>query len=109
MADTQLPITISGKDFDLTESLKEYVELKLGRLARFAHGAERIGVELDVDHGHQSGALYRVEVWVYFPGETIQAGEKAEDMHAAIDLVYPKLERQLVDRKEKLLDQRQGG
>lgn len=101
-----IPITISGKDFQLTPSIKSYVEEKLSRLQRFAKDAQRIGVELDVDRGHQHGELFRVEVWVYMPGETIQAGEKAEDMHAAIDLVYPKLERQLVDRKEKKLDHR---
>ncbi len=101
-----VPITISGKDFPLTPALKNYVEAKLGRLTRFAPRAQRIGVELDIDHSQQTGAIYRVEVWVYFPNQTIEAGVKADDMHAAIDLVYPKLERQLVELKEKRLSRR---
>lgn len=101
-----VPITISGKNFPLTPSLKQYVEDKLGRLTRFAPNVQRIGVELDVDHSQQTGAIYRVEVWIYFLDRTIEAGMKAEDMHAAIDLVYPKLERQLVQRKEKQLAKR---
>ncbi len=103
-----MQLTISGKDFALTPSIKTYVASKLSRLEKFAHDAERIGVELDVDHSHHKGDIYRIEVWVYFPGETIQAGEKAEDMHAAVDLVYPKLERQLTDRKQKKLAERKG-
>jgi len=94
-------LTISGKDFQLTPALKDYVVAKIGRLKKFHPHIQRIGVELDVDHNHQSGQIYRVEVWIHLPGETIQAGLKSDDMRAAIDLVYPKLERQLVRNKEK--------
>lgn len=96
-----MDITISGKDFQLTTALKDYVSAKIGRLAKYNKDIQRIGVELDVDHNHRSGNLYRVEVWVYLHGKTVQAGMKADDMRAAIDLVYPKLERQLVKTKEK--------
>lgn len=94
-------ITISGKDFPLTTALKDYVSAKIGRLEKFSREIERIGVELDVDRNHHTGDLYRVEVWVYLPGKTIQAGMKADDMRTAIDAVYPKLERQIVKDKEK--------
>ena len=60
----------------------------------------RIGVELDVDHNVTKGTKNRIEVWVYLPGKTVQAGVKAEHMTEAIDLVHPKIERQLVKQKE---------
>lgn len=96
-----MDITLAGKDFALTPSLKAYVRDKLGKLTRFHPKIERIGVELDVDHNQRRGRIFRVEAWVYLPGRTVEAGVKAEDMHAAIDLVYPKLERQLVRLKER--------
>lgn len=99
-------ITISAKDFDLTPSIKEYVEEKLGKLERFSKHLQRVGVELDVDHSSHSGAIHRVEVWAYFPGKTLQAGLKAEHMREAIDLVYPKIERQIVDYERKTRDQK---
>ena len=94
-------ITISGKDFKLTPAIKEYVNQKIGKLAKFNADILRIGVELDVDHNVTKGKKYRIEVWIYLPGRTIQAGIKAEHMDEAIDLVYPILERQIVKQKEK--------
>lgn len=99
-------ITYTGKDFQVTPSLKEYAQEKLGKLARFNKQIERIDVEMDVAHGRHSGDIYRVEVWVHTPGKVVKAGEKTSDMHAAIDLVYPKLERQLVRLKDEMLRRR---
>lgn len=101
-------ITISAKDFDLTPSIKEYVEEKLGKLEKFSKHILRIGVELDVDHSAQQGLIHRIEVWVYMPGKTLQAGLRAEHMREAIDLVYPKMERQIVDHERKTRDQQRG-
>ena len=61
-----------------------------------------MNVELEVDRNHHSGDLYSVEVIVHLHSKTLQAGMRADDMRAAIDLVYPKLERQLVKSKEKI-------
>ncbi len=93
-------ITISGKDFKLTPVIKEYVTEKLSKLEKFHPHIQRIGVELDVDRNVTKGKKNRIEVWVYLPGKTIQAGMKAEHMDEAIDLVYPIIERRLVKRKE---------
>lgn len=96
-----MTITISAKDFKLTPSIKEFVTTKLEKLGKYHSKLQRIGVELDVDHNVTKGKKYRVQVWAYLPGVTVEAGLKAEHMEEAIDLVYPKLERQLVKLKEK--------
>lgn len=98
-------ITIEAKDFKLTLANRLYVEEKLGKLGRFSKRIERIGVELDVDHNAKSGSIHRVEVWVYFPEKTLSAGVKAEHMNEAIDLVYPKIERQITSYEGKQRDQ----
>ena len=95
-----MPITISAKDFQLTPAIKSYVEDRMSKLSKFHPRIELIGVELDVDRNVTKGFKNRVEVWVYLPGQTISAGVKAEHMDEAIDLVYPKIERQLVKSKE---------
>ncbi len=102
-----MDITISGKDFHPTEADKTYVTEKLVKLERFHPKIERIGVELDVDHNVTHGKKFRIEVWVYLPNKDIKAGLKAEHFQEAVDLVYPKLERQLVKDKEKTEDRHQ--
>ncbi len=95
-----MDIIISGKDFRLTPSLKTYVTQKVGKLAHYWGKISRARVELDVDHNQKSGNIYRVEVWLDIPGEPdIALGAKAADMHAAIDVVVPKLERQIMKLK----------
>lgn len=93
-------ITISAKDFKLTPTIKTFVTEKFEKLAKFHPDILRIGVELDVDHNVTKGLKHRIEVWVYLPSKTIEAGVKAEHMEEAVDLVYPKIERQLVREKE---------
>lgn len=99
-------ITINAKDFQLTPAIKEYVEEKLGKLERFSKRIQRIGVELDVDHNVTKGLKHRIEVWVYLPEKTLQAGLKAEHMNEAIDLVYPKVERLITSHEGKRRDQK---
>ncbi len=97
-----MDLIISGKDFKLTPSLKTYVAQKVGKLARYWSKLGRARVELDVDHNQKSGDIYRVEVWLNIPGGSdIALGAKASDMHAAIDVVVPKLERQIIKLKGK--------
>jgi len=80
--------------------------MKIGKLWHYNRAIQRIGVELDVDHNQIKGRKHRIEVWVYLPGRTLQAGLKAEHMREAIDLVYPKIERQVVAEKEQARDWR---
>lgn len=101
-------ITISAKDFKLTPAIKAYIEEKFSRLTKFHPLVNRIGVELDVDRNVTKGKKNRIEVWVYLPGRTVEAGLKAEHMREAVDLVYPKIERQLVKLKEERLARRRG-
>ncbi|MBI5466711.1 MAG: ribosome-associated translation inhibitor RaiA [Candidatus Kerfeldbacteria bacterium] len=101
-------ITISAKDFKLTPAIKEYIDEKFSRLGKFHPQVQRIGVELDVDRNVTKGKKNRIEVWVYLPGRTVEAGLKAEHMREAVDLVYPKIERQLVKLNEERLARRRG-
>ncbi|MBI5466581.1 MAG: ribosome-associated translation inhibitor RaiA [Candidatus Kerfeldbacteria bacterium] len=97
-----MDLIVSGKNFRLTPSLKNYVEQKVGRLSRFWRRIIRARVELDVDHNQKSGDIYRVEAKVEVPGPDIRLGIKARDMHAAVDLIVPKLERLIGKAKAKI-------
>lgn len=94
-------IIISGKNFSLTPSLKNYVNDKVSKVFHYWNKIIRARVELDVDHNQTSGERYRAVIWLEIPGKDIEVGGKANDMHAAIDMLMPKLERLIVKAKDK--------
>jgi putative sigma-54 modulation protein len=96
-----MDITIGAKDFKLTPSLKSYVEQKVGKLARYWGKIIRVRVELNIDHKQKTGDIFQVDVLVEVPGPDITMSAKANEMHAAIDMIVPKLERQIVKMKGK--------
>ena len=101
-----MDLIISGKNFRLTPSLKAYVQEKIGRLGHFWRRIIRARVELDVDHNQRSGDIYRVQTILEVPGPDIRLGIKARDMHEAIDLTAPKLERLISKVKGRLENRR---
>ncbi|MFA6197784.1 MAG: ribosome-associated translation inhibitor RaiA [Patescibacteria group bacterium] len=102
-------IIITGKDFKLTPSLKDYVQEKALKLIKYNNHIQQVKYELDYDHNQKSGDINRVEIWATIPGRVLQVGLKASDMHAAIDVATDKINRQLVKAKEKLADQKKRG
>ncbi|MBU1038643.1 ribosome-associated translation inhibitor RaiA [Patescibacteria group bacterium] len=94
---------ISGKNFKLTPSIKKYVQDKFSKLSKYWGKIIRARIELKVDKAHKSGQLSGVDVVLEVPGPDIRAEQKASEMHEAIDLVMPKLERQLNKAKDKNL------
>lgn len=96
-----MELIITGKDFELSESLKAYVEKKVERLRHYRSDIIQIKFELDVDKHHKKGEKFRAEGWVIAPGQQAAAGAKASDLHASIDLVVDKLGRQLTREKER--------
>ncbi|MFC1721804.1 ribosome hibernation-promoting factor, HPF/YfiA family [Patescibacteria group bacterium] len=97
-----MKIVIKGTNTDLTPSLKEYVYEKVGSLEKFFKRVVEVNVELEVDRKHKSGEIYRAEVMMFVPRDVLRAEEKATDMYAAIDLVIPKLAKQLEKYKGKI-------
>lgn len=94
-------VIISGKNFSLTSSLKEFVEKKISKLEKYSTLLEQARVELDVDRNQRSGDIYRVEIWLLLPKKPLQIGVKSSDMRSAVDQAVNKLETQLVRFKEK--------
>ena len=101
-------LVISGKDFPLTPSLRQYVAERVAHLTHRTPGVGRVRVELDADHHHRTGVLGRAEFWVELRGRTFAAVAKGENVRPAIDLVVPKLSRQLADGKSRTLARRHG-
>ena len=94
--------TITGRNIEVTQGLREAVEDKLGKLARFFAPATEAVVRLSVQKDIQ-----KIEVTIPVKGHIIRAEESSSDMYVSIDLVEEILERQLKKYKNKLIDKKQ--
>lgn len=96
-----MQLIISGKNFQLTPSLKTYVEEKLSKLSRYWPRVLRARAELSMNRHHKHGEIFTAYVWLETPGPDIRLSATANDIRACIDLLYPKLERQMIRAKQK--------
>ena len=94
--------TITGRNIEVTQGLREAVEDKLGKLDRFFAPATEAVVRLSVQKDIQ-----KIEVTIPVKGHIIPAEESSSDMYVSIDLVEEILERQLKKYKNKLIDKKQ--
>ena len=97
--------TIRGKNIEITPSLREYVEKRVGKVTKYFEKVGEITVLLTVSKGR-----HIVEVTVPIQGGIVLRGEEATmDMYTSIDLVVEKLERQIHKQKTKRARRFRGG
>jgi putative sigma-54 modulation protein len=94
-----MQLTITGHHIDLSPSLRDYVDTKLGKLARHFDHMTDIHCVLTVEK-----LLHKAEATVHLSGGTIHADAVEADMYAAVDGLVDKLSRQVTKHKEKLTD-----
>ena len=98
---------LSGRNVDVTDAMRDYVEEKLTRLDRYSDQITDARVTLTVRDVRDSGRRNRVEVQLNVPSGIIRAEEHHADMYAAIDKASDVLERQLRKFKTRFMKQRQ--
>ncbi len=95
-------ITISGKNIDITDGLRQAVEEKLSKLERYFTPETDIMVTLSIEKERQ-----KIEVTIPVKGNIIRSEQVSNDMYVSIDLVEEVIERQLKKYKNKIIDQKQ--
>ncbi|WP_347489204.1 ribosome-associated translation inhibitor RaiA [Desulfoscipio sp. XC116] len=97
-------VLVRGRNVDVTDALKDYVEKRVGKLDKFLDGANEATVILVVE-----GDSHKVEVTVPFNGMILRGEEATGDMYSSIDLIVDKLEKQIEKYKGKLTRRRVAG
>lgn len=103
-----MKINIKATNLDLTPAIRVYVEKKIGELDKFV---QKVGHEYKPEKGkavyeawveverttfhHRKGNIFRAEVQIRFPGKSVRAESKQDDLHLAINEVKDELQRQL--------------
>ena len=106
-----MKLELKSKNLDFTLAIKEYIEMKIGGLAKLVSGIERGGTEVlarvevvRTSNHHGKGDVYRAEVNIDAPQNIVRAEEESTNIRAAIDGVQVKLRQLLVKYKEKRSD-----
>lgn len=96
-----MQVIVSGKNVSITPSITYLVESKMDRLNKFWSRIIRIRVEVMMNRHHKHGNVFIVYARVETPGNDIRASSQGSDIHTALDLLYPKLERLVLRAKSK--------
>ena len=94
--------TITGRNIEETQGLREAVEDKLGKLEKYFTPDTEAVVTLSVQR-----ELQKIEVTIPVKGSIIRAEESSTDMYVSIDLVEEIIERQIKKYRKKLIDKKQ--
>ena len=99
-----MQISLSGHHVEITDSLRNYVNEKIGKLERHFDQALDIHVILTVEK-----LRHKAEATLHVSGSSLHADSVQEDMYAAIDGLVDKLDRQGKKHKEKTKSHRVKG
>ena len=96
-----MQLQVKARNLELSDSLREYAERKLGKLDKQVHELTKVELELTVERNPSIAANQVAEATVWMKGHTLRAREAARDMKAAIDSLTDKLLRQIKEERDK--------
>lgn len=93
-------IDVIGRQFEVTDAIREYVESKAEKLLRYFDGTQLITATISTpDHNHLFSVEFVVDVEKH---DDFVSHAEGEDLYATVDKAVSKSQRQLTDFKEKL-------
>lgn len=96
-----MQLIIQGKNIEVTDRLREYVEKKVGKLDRYLPTITEARMELSVEGTKSAKDRQVAQLTVRSKGTLLRAEERTADMFASIDAIVDKMYRQIVRYKGK--------
>ncbi len=94
-------LQVKGRGMEVTPSLREYAERKLGKLEKQLAAQTHVELELSEQRNPSVAASRVAEATIFTKGPTLRAREASPDMKASIDQLVEKLERQVKRYRER--------
>jgi len=101
-----MKIDLKTKNFEITPSIKTYLQQKLDSLDKFLPKDESIFADVElakITKHHQKGDIFKAEVNLMILGRLIRVVAEKWDLRVAIDVVKDELQREITMNKEKNL------
>jgi putative sigma-54 modulation protein len=96
-----MELIIKGRNFEVTERLRVYVEKKIGKLDHYLPTISEAWVELSTEGTKAAQDRQVCQVTVRSNGTILRAEERSDDMFTSIDTVLDKMYRQIARYKGK--------
>jgi putative sigma-54 modulation protein len=96
-----MQLSITGKNLEITDSLREYVEKKIGRLDRYLPNIIDARMELAVENTRAAKDSQIAQLTLRTKHAILRAEEASSDMFASIDAVLDKMQRRIDRYKGK--------
>jgi putative sigma-54 modulation protein len=94
-------LQVKGKNVEVTPSMREYAERKLGKLSKQLADQTQVELELSEQRNPSIAASHVAEATIFTKGPTLRARESSPDFRASIDQLVSKLERQVKRYRER--------
>jgi putative sigma-54 modulation protein len=89
-----MQLQIKGKNVEMDDTIRNYAEEKLGKLARHLADPTKVELELSMEKNPSIADNHIAEATIWTKGPTLRARESSVDWRASIDELVSKLERQ---------------
>lgn len=103
-----MDLTIHGRNIQITDSIEQYVQKKIGRLEHYLpldHGR----VDIRQEHTRKKGKQVIVQVTVHEKrGKILRGEQRSPELSSAVDLVFDKMHRKLNRFKGKRKHRQRG-
>ena len=103
-----MQLVLKGKNFIVSDRIRDYVEKKIGKLDRYMPEIDETRVEITEEKTKSAKDRKVVQVTLRTDGTILRAEERGEAIYACIDAVAEKIYRQIVRYKGKRTNRWQG-
>ncbi|MCL4533784.1 MAG: ribosome-associated translation inhibitor RaiA [Bacteroidetes bacterium] len=105
-----MDLIIRGKNVELNDTAREYIDRKIGKLAKYLDTMlVDATVEVSVESTRDIDQRHVAQVTLTANGTILRAEERGPDLRTAVDAVADVMQRQVVRFKERVYGKGQGG
>jgi len=96
-----MQLIVQGKNIQVTDRLREYVETKVDRLDRYLPAITDARMELAIEQTRKHGDRQIAQLTIHSKGMMLRAEERSGDIFTSVDMVMDKMKRQIDRYKSK--------
>lgn len=101
-----MQIQITGKNIELTEAIKNYINEKIGSLEKYYDKIYEARIEVERCSARQNKNNHRVLVNFHLPKHVLRVEQTEDDLYTAIDCAREEMEAQIKKFKNKFDDKK---
>jgi len=101
-----MELVITGRNMEISDGMREYIEKKAGRLDRYLRGIDEASLELTRESAKSADDRHIAQLTVRVRGTILRAEERSADVFTAFDAVLDKMYRQIIRYKTRRRDKK---